>query len=101
MERPPEPSSSTFLSGRSGAGGGTYLPAESASCTDLVGSFMASTKTSKRKEVSLGPVLASGWNCAETHGLVECMRPSLEPSLRLTKRGVQSSGSWPSLTSMA
>ena len=78
-----------------------YLPAASASDTAAFGSRIACTKRSKRYDVSLGPDLASGWNCAVKNGFDSCTRPSFEPSLRLTKRGVQSGGSWPSLTSMA
>ena len=70
-----------------------YLPAASASDTAAFGSRIACTKRSKRYDVSLGPDLASGWNCAVNHGLVLCMIPSFDSSLRLVKSGIQSSGS--------
>ena len=62
-------------------------------CAPRAGEPVASTNWSKRKEVSEGPHLASGWNCAENHGIDVCMMPSFESSFRLVKSGTHPLGS--------
>ena len=45
----------------------------------------ADMNSSNRNSVSVGPLDASGWNCAEKKGLLRCLMPSEVPSLRLMK----------------
>ena len=48
--------------------------------------------SSNKNSVSLGPELASGWNCAEKNGRVLWRMPSFVPSFMLTNSGSQSEG---------
>ena len=47
--------------------GSMYLPLESTVSMGVLGSPIAEMNWSKRKDVSEGPDLASGWNCAVNH----------------------------------
>jgi hypothetical protein len=89
MERPPLPSSSTFLQRR--------LRATSmvASTVVMLGGEPStwSRNMVNRKAVSSGPPCASGWNCTLKKGRCVWMMPSLLLSLALMKKGFQCGGS--------
>lgn len=47
---------------------------------------------SNRKDVSIGPPAASGWNCTDDHGLVWWMTPSFVLSFAFVNKVFQPSG---------